>query len=78
MKIKIGKSYSQEKELTFSIPRGSCLGADFFNMYCSTINEVINPNLGIIAFADDHEIVREFNPNIQAEEIQTRDVLNAN
>ena len=42
------------------------------------INEVINPNLGIIAFADDHAIVREFNSNIQAEEIQTRDVLIAN
>ena len=78
MKIKIGKLYSQEKELKFSVPQGSCLGANFFNMCHSTINEVANPNLGIIAFADDHAIVREFNSNIQVEEIQTRDVLITN
>ena len=45
MKIKIGKSYSQRKEFTFSVPQCSCLGADFFNMYCCTTSEVINPEL---------------------------------
>ena len=37
-RIRIGKSYSQQKELTFSVPQGSCSGAYFFNMYSSTIN----------------------------------------
>ena len=78
MKIKICKSYSQEKELTFSVPQGSYMGVNFSSMYCSIISEVINPNLGTIAFADDHAIVREFNPNIQAEGIQTRAVLITN
>ena len=44
-------------------------------MYSSTISEVINPNLGIIAFVDDHSIVKEFDPNILAEEMQTRHIL---
>ena len=67
MKIRIGKSYSKQKELKFSVPQGSCSGANFFNMYCNTISEVVNPNLGIIAFADDHAIVKEFDPNILVE-----------
>ena len=78
MKIITGKSYSQRKELTFLVPQGSCSGANFFNMYCSTINEVINPTLGLIAFADDHAIVREFYPSILIEEMQIRDILNTN
>ena len=72
MKIKTGKSYSQRKELTFPVPKGSCLDANFLNMYCSKISEVINPELSIIALADDHAIVRKFNPNLQAEEMQIR------
>ena len=36
MKIKIGKTYSDKKELTFSVPQGSCAGANLFNMYSST------------------------------------------
>ena len=62
MKIKIGKSYSQRKELTFSVPQVSCSDANFFNMYCRTINEVINPYLGLLAFADDHAMVRGIQP----------------
>ena len=66
MKIKIGEAYSERIELTFLVPQGSCSGTNFFNMYCSTISKVLDPNLGLIAFADDHAIVKEFNPNIQA------------
>ena len=47
-------------------------------MYCSTISDVIDPNLNPIAFADDHAIVKEFNPNILAEEMQIRDILITN
>ena len=47
-------------------------------MYCRTISEVINPNLGLLAFADDHAMVREFNPKILAEEMQTTDILITN
>ena len=56
MTVKIGKSYSERKELTFSLPQGSCSGANLFNMYSSTISEVLDPGLSLIAFADDHAI----------------------
>ena len=78
MKIKIGKSYSERKELTFSVLQGSCSGANFFNMYCSTISDVIDPYLSLTAFADDHAIVKEFNPNILAEEMQIRHLIITN
>ena len=78
MRIKIGKSYSERKELTFSVLQGSCSGANFFNMYCSTISDVMKPNLSLIAFADDHAIVKEFNPNIMAEEMQIRNIIITN
>ena len=47
-------------------------------MYCSTISEVINPDLGIIAFADNHIIVKEFDCNLLAEEMQTKHILITN
>ena len=78
MKIKIGEAYSERKELTFSVPQGSCSGTNFFNMYCSTISKVLDPNLGLIAFANDHAIVKEFNSNKQAEEIKIINLLTAN
>ena len=78
MKIKIGEAYSERKKLTFSVPQGSCSGANFFNMSCSTISKVLDPNLGLIASADDHVIVKEFNPNKQAEEIKIIDLPIAN
>ena len=78
MKIKIGKSYSERKELAFSVLQSSCSGANFFNMYCSTISDVTDPYLSLIAFADNHAIVKEFNPNILAEEMQITDIIITN
>ena len=70
MKIKIREAYLERKELTFLVLEGSCLGANFFNMYCNTISKILDPNLGLIAFVNDHAIIKEFNPNKQAEEIK--------
>ena len=78
MKIKIGKSYSERKELTFFVLQGSCSSANFFNMYCSTISDVIDPTLSLIALVDDHEIVKEFNPNILEEEMQISNIIITN
>ena len=54
--VKIGKSYSERKELNFSVPQGSCSGAYLFNMYCSTISKVVDPGLSLTAFAHDHAV----------------------
>ena len=32
-------------------------------MYRSTISEEVDPGLSLIAFANDHAIIKEFNPN---------------
>ena len=36
-KVNIGKEYSSSRDLPFSIPQGSCAGAQLFNLYCSSI-----------------------------------------
>ena len=73
MKIKIGNTYSEEKDLTFSVPQGLYSGANLFNMYSSTISNEIDPNLNLNGFVDDHSIMKEFNPNLQ---VQGSDTLN--
>ena len=54
MTVKIGKSYSERKEPTFSVPQGSCSGANLFNMYSGAIREVVDPCLNLLAYVDDH------------------------
>ena len=71
MKIKIEKSYSEKKELTCSVPQGSCSGSNLFNMYCSTISKELDPSLSLIVFADDHVIIR-----VQSQPISRRDICN--
>ena len=63
MTVKIGKSYSDRKELTLSVPQGSCSGAKLFNMYSNTIREVVDPHLNLLAYVDDHAIKKELDPN---------------
>ena len=70
MTVKIGKSYSERKELTFSVPQGSPSGANLFNMYSGT---VVDPCLNLLAYADDHAIKKELDPNQATEE---RNVIN--
>ena len=47
-------------------------------MYSSTISKELDPGLSLIAFADDHVIVKGFNPNLPTEEIYVRDLLVCN
>ena len=67
MKIEIGNTYTDKKDLTFSVPPGSCSGANLFNLYSSTISKVIDSSLNLNGFADDHSVMKEFNPNLPVE-----------
>ena len=78
MTVKIGKSYSERKELTFSVPQGSCSGANLFNMYSSTIREVVDPWLNLLAYADHHAIIKELDPNQAMKERYVIDQLTEN
>ena len=78
MTVKIGKSYSERKELTFSVPQESCSGVNLFNMYSGTIRKVVDPQLNLLAYADDHAIIKELNPNQATEERHVIDQLTEN
>ena len=54
---------------------GLCFGANLFNMYSITISKVIDSSLNLNGFADDHSFMKEFNPNLPTEEIDTIDLL---
>ena len=67
-KVNIGEEYSSKLELPFSVPQGSCAGAQFFNLYCSMIQEIVNPPLNLHGFADDHTVGNKFKPGEWSEE----------
>ena len=56
IKVHVNKTYSNEKSLAFSVPQGSCSGANIFMAYCSPIGEIIPDSVAISGFADDHLI----------------------
>ena len=53
-KVTINGKNSSDKDLSVSVPQGSCTGANIFNLYCSPLHEVIPPDLQLSGFADDH------------------------
>ena len=55
-KVCIVSKYLEPKNLTFSVPQGSCSGANLFSYYCSLITTSIPNSLGINGFTDDHSI----------------------
>ena len=67
-KVNIGEEYSSIRELPFSVPQGSCAGAQLFNLYCSTIQEIVNPPLTLHGFANDHAVGNKFKPGQWSEE----------
>ena len=69
-KVSIGKEYSLEQNLPFSVPQGSCAGAQIFNLYCSTVQEVVNPPLNLHRFADDHTIKDKFKAGHSEDEVR--------
>ena len=60
-------TYSCEKNLTVSVPQGSCASAAIFNLFCSLLEEVVPKGLQLSGFADDHSIRNTFKAgNIKA------------
>ena len=71
-KVNIGKSYSSNQSLDFSVPQGSCAGAQLFNVYSSTLTEVVKPSLksNVYGFADDHSVWDSFKAKDRADELE--------
>ena len=59
-RVSINGKYSTSKNLEFSVPQGSCSGANFFTCYCSLITDSIPPCMMLSGFADDHSIRGSF------------------
>ena len=69
-KVSIGKEYSLEQNLPFSVSQRSCTEAQIFSLYCSTMQEVINPPLNLHGFADDHTVESKFKPGHCDDEVR--------
>ena len=67
--------YSDKKQLTYSVPQGSCSGAYLFNLHCSTLNDIIPSDLHLSGFTDDHSVRKEFPANDRNAELQTKEEI---
>ena len=68
-KVNISLNYSNEKQLQFSIPLGSCAGPTAYIAYASTMREIPSlskptpeEQIALDGFADDHSVKKEFTP----------------
>ena len=71
-KVAVNGKYSEDKQLTYSVPQGSCSGAYLFNLYCSTLNDFVPSDLHLSGFADDYSVRKEFRTNDRSAELQTK------
>ena len=60
LRVQIGKDYSKPHQLHFSVPQGSCSGANLFTCYCSLINQVVPKDMTLNRFAADHSLRKSF------------------
>ena len=67
-KVHIVKSYCTQRKLDFSVPQGSCVGANIFNVYSSTLTLVILRPIDTQSFADDHAFKDKFKIGNHTEE----------
>ena len=73
--INIGKAYSTKKNLTFSIPQGSCAGPWYYLVYASTLQCVVEKPITINGFADDHILKDKFKINDVVDERRCKENL---
>ena len=77
LQVMIGKEFSSETDLPFSVPQGSCAGTQLFNLYCSTLHEVvISPDenkkpLSLYGFANDDTVHDQFKANDRSAELES-------
>ena len=64
--------YSKDRDLTVSVPQGSCAGANIFNLYCSPLHEVVPEDLQLSRFADDHSVRKTFKASNRLDEENTK------
>ena len=69
--VQINNRVSQELDLPFSVPQGSCAGPILFNIYISTLTSYLSSsNCDILGYADDNTISTCIDPNVKNNEQQ--------
>ena len=71
-KVVIEDKYSKPKELTFSVPQGSCSSAKLFSCYCSLLHDQINNSITPNGSTDDHSICKIFKAGNKDQDQQTK------
>ena len=74
-KVNIRKEYSSSQDLPFSLPQGSCVGSQLFNLYCNSVQDIVGPPLTLHGFADDHTVGNKFKPGDCGDEVRCMDEL---
>ena len=69
-KIRIEDSYSSEDELQYGVAQGSVLGTILFDIYTRSFYGCIeSTGFDVVGFADDHQLLRPFNPLFQVKSL---------
>jgi hypothetical protein len=67
-KVKVNSGYSSVRNLSFSVPQGSCAGPILYLAYASTMKDNIPENIALHGYADDHALKKSFPANDHAQE----------
>ena len=69
--VQINNSASQELDLQFSAPQGSCAGPILFNLYISILTSFLDSsNCDLLEYADDNSISAYIDLNVQNDKQQ--------
>ena len=55
-RVKIDNVLSDKSELRFGVPQGSCAGPILYSVYASTLSNVIDNNISVMGYTDDHAL----------------------
>jgi hypothetical protein len=76
-KVCTNDSQSAARNISCSVPQGSCAGPVLYTVYASSLGDVIqDDSTHIIGYADDHGIYRDFSPSKPTGESDNIEILN--
>ena len=73
--VNVAKAYSTKKNLTFSIPQGSCVGPWYYLVYARILQCVVEKPITINGSADDHILKDKFKINDVMDERRCKENL---
>ena len=62
-RVAVENKISQPRQLDYSVPQGSVQGAFLFITYASTLEQIVDSQLTLNGFADDHSVRLAFKPS---------------